>query len=81
MTDQTRNFIWLKEAADLLNVNIVTLREWIKKYETIKKKKPDELTESDKKFRCPAYGRMGSRYRFTRESIDKFIKESMDMNN
>lgn len=78
MMPHERNFIWIDEAALLLNISRVTLHSWIKKYERIKNKNHDELTDSEKNFRCPPHGRIGSRYRFKKEEIEKFIEESMN---
>lgn len=71
------DWIDAKEAAKLLGLHHYTLYGLIKKNEEMKKKNPDEFTESEKNFRCPPYGRIGSRYRFIREDIEKFIEESM----
>lgn len=76
MTNQ--KFIWINEAADLLGIKRMTLYAWIRRNEEIRKKNPNELTESDKRNKCPSYGKMGSRYRFKLEDIQKFIEESMN---
>ena len=73
---EKNNFLSIKKAADMIGLHQYTLRDWIKKYELIKKKNLNELTESDKIFRCPTYARIGNRYRFKKEDIEKFIEES-----
>lgn len=79
MTINNKNeWIDAKEAAQLLGMHPYTLYGLIKKIEDLKKKSPDELTESDKKLRCPPYARIGTRNKFTRQAIEKFIEESMN---
>jgi predicted DNA-binding transcriptional regulator AlpA len=77
-TNNKNEWIDAKEAAKLLGMHPYTLYGLIKKNEGIKKKKPEELTEADKKLRCPPYARIGTRNKFTREAIEKFIVESMN---
>ena len=72
-------FLSLKEAAMMIGIHHYTLHEWIKKHHNIKIKNENELTDSEKKFRCPPFSRIGKRYRFTREDIEKFIKDSRDI--
>lgn len=71
-----KNFITVQEAAHLMGVNRGTLRLWIKKDETIK----ENNLPIPKDFICPPYGRMGNRYRFLREDIEKFIEDTMKNN-
>ena len=77
MTEKKEDFIWIQEAAEMIGIHPVTLSDWIEKHDRLKSKNPDELTKSEKKFRCPPYGRLGSRYRFRKEDVEQFIKESM----
>lgn len=77
MENKEKNeFLSIKEASAIIGIHQYTLHEWIKKHQNIKIKNENELTESEKKFRCPPFSRIGKRYRFTREDIEKFIKDS-----
>jgi predicted DNA-binding transcriptional regulator AlpA len=73
MEDKGKKFITLTEAAHLMGINRTTLHLWIKKDQNIKK---NNLPPSED-FKCPPYGRMGNRYRFLREDVEKFIKDAM----
>lgn len=75
---KNKNFIWLDEAADMIGVHKTTIVHWIKKKKIINKKHPSDLTPSEKNFRCPLYTRVGSRYRFKREDIEKFIETQVE---
>lgn len=77
---KNNNFVWLNEAAEIIGVHPTTIVHWIKKQKLINRKHPCNLTESEKNFRCPAYTRLGSRYRFKREDIEKFIEDPMKNN-
>ena len=73
MEDKEKKFITIKDAANLMGINRATLRLWIKKDQDIK----DNNLPVPKNFICPPYGRMGNRYRFLREDVEKFIKDTM----
>lgn len=75
---KNNNFIWINEAAEILCVHPTTIIQWIEKKKKINKKHPCELTKAEKNFRCPPYIRVGSRYRFNREDIEKFIEDQRD---
>lgn len=73
MDNSDKDFINFREAAKILGINRGTLHGWVKKDQDIKKSNlPAPL-----KFKCPPYGRIGNRYRFRKEDIEKFIEESM----
>lgn len=72
---QNNDFIWIQEAAEMIGVHPTTIKQWIEKKKRINKKHPCALTDSEKNFRCPPYTRLGSRYRFKRQDIEKFIQE------
>jgi predicted DNA-binding transcriptional regulator AlpA len=74
MKNKDKTFITRKECAKLLEIAPLTLDRWIKKDQEIK----GNNKKIDKNFKCPPYGRIGNRYRFRREDIEKFIKESME---
>lgn len=73
---ENKKFITNQEAADLMGISRSTLAGWIKKDQNIKKNN----LPIPENFICPPYGRMGNRYRFLREDIEKFIKNSMKVN-
>jgi excisionase family DNA binding protein len=62
MKSTLHDYMTLTEAAKALGIHRTTLQKW--------------MTRSD--FKCPPFGKMGGRYRFKREDIEKFIKESME---
>lgn len=74
MKSKDKFFLNLSEASELLGIHRTTLHSWIKKDKKLKENKMVGAGD----FRCPHYGRMGGHYRFLREDIEKFIKESMD---
>jgi predicted DNA-binding transcriptional regulator AlpA len=61
-------FISMDEAAKLVGVHRTTLFSWIRK---------NKEDDGQKKIACPSYQKIGCRYRFKREDIEKFIKESV----
>jgi hypothetical protein len=73
---EKNDLLSVKEAATLLGVHQFTLHGWIKKDQESKKNN----IETQKNFKCPPYGRIGNRYRFRREDIEKFLKEAMGEN-
>lgn len=75
MLTTEKDYFGLDEACKILGVHRTTLMVWIRRNEEIRKKNPDELTESDKKVKCPPYGRVGIRYRFKKEDLEKFIQD------
>ncbi len=70
MDNPEKNFVSIDEAAKLLQIHRTTLFGWIKKSKQSGEKTGKKL--------CPHYHRMGSRYRFKREDIENFIKESRE---
>lgn len=66
-------FITLDQASEILGVHKTTLQSWILK-DKLYKQNP---AIAPKDFKCPPYGRIGYRYRFRKEEIERFIKESM----
>lgn len=68
------DFVWIKEASDIIGVHFTTIIHWIKKKQKIDAKNPEELTYAEKTFRCPPYTKIGSRYRFKREDIENFLE-------
>lgn len=75
MSRQT--MIEVDEAAKILGVHKLTLRKWIKTYEKIKDKNPDELTDKEKILHCPPYGRIGNKLVFSKEKIEKFMEDAI----
>lgn len=69
-----KNFITLPEAATMLKMHRVTLRKIIFEYEFIQSKNINDLTEENKKFRCPPYGRIGKKIVFSKEKLQKYIE-------
>jgi predicted DNA-binding transcriptional regulator AlpA len=74
MKNKGKIFLNLTEAAEMLGIHRTTLHSWLKKDKELKKNKMVGTGD----FKCPPYGRMGGRYRFLREDIEKFIKASME---
>lgn len=73
MENKEKKFITIKEASHLMGISRSTLALWIKKDQNIK----NNNLPMPENFICPPYGRMGSRYRFLKEDIEKFIKDTM----
>lgn len=67
MVLNAKEFLSLKETADMIGIHRVTLQKWIQK-----DSKTKELMD-----RLP-YGRIGGRFKFLREDVEKFIKDSMN---
>lgn len=72
-----KEFINFMEAAKILGIHRATLHAWIKKDQDIKRNNSSEGC-STLNFKCPPYGRIGNRYRFRREDLEKFINDSMN---
>ena len=70
---EEKDFIGLEEAARFLGVHKNTLHHWVKK--DWENKTNNNTTPN--KFLCPPYTRIGSRYRFRREDIEKFMQDPM----
>jgi len=68
-----KDHINLKEAADMIGVYRTTLQKWIEK--DIENKKNNIFPDRPV---CPRYGKIGARYRFIREDVEQFIKDSMN---
>lgn len=66
-------FIGIKEAAKILGIHKNTLYQWVTRDWASKNNKSD----LSNKFLCPPYIRIGSRYRFKREDIEKFIQDPL----
>ena len=66
MEETQRDYLSMHEAAIMLGIKRQTLLKWTKIRKHI----------DHKDFRCPPYYRIGSRYRFKKEDIEKFINES-----
>lgn len=74
---KNNDFVWLHEAADIIGVHPTTITHWIEKKKRIDEKNPSDLTKSEKNFMCPPYTRIGARYRFNREELEKFIQDPL----
>lgn len=74
MENLEKDFISVDEAAKLLGVHRTTLRAWVLKEIKIKK---NNLPYPEL-FKCPPFGRIGSRFLFRRDDIEKFINDSMN---
>ena len=74
MKNKDKNFFSCDEAAKFLGIHRTTLLSWMRKDMEFKKNNiiPPPY------FKCPPYGRMNRYYRFKREDIEKFLKESME---
>lgn len=68
------NFIGADEVANMLGIHKTTLHGWLRKDQTNKKNK----IEAKDNFKCPPYGRIGSRYIFRKSDVEKFIKDSIN---
>jgi len=81
MTDNNKKLttplIDIDEAASILGMHKSTLYGIIRQYEAIKNKKFQGLPYKDKIFNCPPYIRIGKRLKFTRESLQGFIDDSL----
>lgn len=65
MSDQDLDFLSMQQAAEMLCIKRQTLHLWTKK------------NRENPNVKCPPYSRIGSRFRFKKEDIEKFIEESI----
>lgn len=78
MENSEKNYISIDEAAKLLRVHRTTLHSWIRRDVKEKKETNESEWEKLKKIKCPPYSRIGARFWFRKEDIEKFIKDSMN---
>jgi predicted DNA-binding transcriptional regulator AlpA len=69
---EEKDFVGLTEASKILGVHRNSLYQWVTRDW---KNKNNKLSTT--KFLCPPYTRIGSRYRFKREDIEKFIQDPL----
>lgn len=81
MVIEKKIFIGVTEVAEILGVHKNTLHRWLKKdWEKNNNKKEIDKTSKNKQqinFLLPPYKRIGIRYKFLKEDVEKFIKDSI----
>lgn len=68
-----KKYLTLSEAAKYLGISRQTLQKWIERDKQNKKFNSPIMGKQ----KCPKYGQVGVRYRFWKEDVEKFLKESM----